>query len=73
MHSTNKSASIIFDKWNPKKGCAESQITTISVSPMIGLEIVDQYRQCTAAALDLLLLQLLLALQVELLFYRQKQ
>ncbi len=36
----------IIQKWNTKKRKDESQIETIEVSPMFGLEIVDLYRQC---------------------------
>jgi hypothetical protein len=36
----------IIEKFNPKKKLGESQISTIGVSPMFCLEIIDLYRQC---------------------------
>ncbi len=36
----------IIEKWNTKRKANESQIATISVSPMFGLDIVDLYTQC---------------------------
>jgi hypothetical protein len=36
----------IVEKWNTKRKANESQIATISVSPMFGPDIVDLYTQC---------------------------
>jgi hypothetical protein len=42
----NVDVASIIEKWNTKRKTGESQIETISVSPMFGPEIVDLYRQC---------------------------